>query len=71
MKGRAKQNGCCLANFLCHFRVLLSGVWPAKDWKRWELRGQLLAGRFRFLFLEVEADLEYLCNYLGPTMAGK
>ena len=48
MKGRAKQNGCCLANFLCHFRVLLSGVWPAKGWKQKPVDGSVGHAEGRF-----------------------
>ena len=54
------------------FQVLLSGVWPSKDWLRrpfegwrWDRRGLPFAGGFRFAVFQIAADLDYLCNYLG------
>ena len=57
---------------LWSFRVLISGVWPARDWNRepfdgwrWERRGQPIAGGLRFAIFQIAADLDYLCNYLA------
>ena len=56
---------------LWSFKVLLSGVWPSRDWNghaltgwRWEKRGQRLCGKYHFAVWHVCADLDYVCNYL-------
>lgn len=53
------------------FLVLLSGVWPARNWKRepfegWrgEKAGEPLAGGLLFVLFQIAADLDYFCNYL-------
>ena len=51
--------------------VLLSGVWPSRDWRkrpltgwRFDKAGQRLAGDYSFAMFQVAGDLDYVCNYL-------
>ncbi len=56
------------------FGCLLAGKWPSCDWKgqpwpansrRAQRAGEPLCGNHVFAVMQVSADLDYLCNYLG------
>ena len=58
------------------FRVFLSGVWPARDWKQkpfdrsaGNAKGSLWQRGSGFAFFEVAADLASVI--IWPTMPGK
>ena len=60
MKGHSEGQNTMVAVWpiiMWCFRVLLSGVWLARAWRRWERNRRPLAGGLLLAFIEVAADL--------------